>query len=54
MSRPKLRTRPAIAFWKPAMVRSSVVLPQPDEPRIATNSPGATERSTPSTTIVAP
>ena len=35
------RDAPATAGRKPEMARSSVVLPQPDEPRSATNSPAA-------------
>ena len=43
--RPTCRCRrsaraPLLAWLKPAMSRSSVVLPQPDGPRKAKNSPG--------------
>ena len=37
---PPISTRPLSAWLKPAMRRSSVVLPQPDGPRKAKNSPG--------------
>ena len=30
---------PPVAFSKPAIIRSIVVLPQPDGPKIETNSP---------------
>jgi hypothetical protein len=39
MSRPACRMRPAVCTSSPAMMRSSVVLPQPDGPRKQTNSP---------------
>src|SRR3546814_16388537 len=41
MSAPASRTRPAVGSTKPEMVRSKVVLPQPDGPRNEKNSPGA-------------
>src|SRR6476469_10232829 len=40
---------PADDSSRPAIVRSRVVLPQPDGPRSAKNSPSATDRSRPST-----
>ncbi len=39
-SRPPTSTSPLCAWLKPAMSRSRVVLPQPDGPRNAKNSPG--------------
>ena len=42
MSRPAWRTIPAVCTSSPAMMRRSVVLPQPDGPRKHTNSPCAT------------
>ena len=54
MSRPASRMRPLRKGAKPEIARSSVVLPQPDEPSRATNSPGATSSETPLSTSVAP
>src|SRR5688500_14592137 len=42
MSRPFCTMRPALCVSRPAMMRSSVVLPQPEGPRRQTNSPWAT------------
>jgi hypothetical protein len=39
---------------KPAMIRSIVVLPQPDGPRNVTNSPSATLRSTSRSATLSP
>ena len=39
MSAPSTRIAPAATGTKPEMARSRVVLPQPDEPSSATNSP---------------
>ena len=41
-----MRTRPASGRSKPAIIRSVVVLPQPDGPSSVTSSPGATVRLT--------
>src|SRR5215208_6575846 len=46
MSRPFCSMRPALCVSRPAMMRSSVVLPQPDGPRRQTNSPWLTARLT--------
>ena len=43
---------PPLAAVSPAATRSRVLLPQPDGPRMLTNSPGATLRSTPSRATV--
>src|SRR5688572_12442675 len=43
---PPSRISPALGFSRPAMMRSSVDLPQPDGPTRTTNSPSATSRST--------
>ncbi len=51
MSRPATSTRPAPTVAKPEIARRSVVLPQPDEPRSATNSPGAISSETPFSTV---
>ena len=54
MSRPPISTRPAVCVASPAMMRSSVVLPQPDGPSSATSSPSATVSETLSSAMVAP
>src|SRR5687767_11689220 len=41
-SRPPITIRPPLCDSSPAMIRSNVVLPQPDGPSSATNSPSAT------------
>jgi hypothetical protein len=41
---PSIRTCPVCACAKPAISRSKVVLPQPDGPRKAKNSPGEMAR----------
>ena len=46
MSRPATEIFPAFTGTKPETARSSVVLPQPEGPSNATNSPAATERET--------
>src|SRR5262245_61702798 len=46
MSRPFCTMRPALCVSRPAMMRSSVVLPQPEGPSRQTNSPWATDRLT--------
>ena len=40
-SLPPMTMLPAVGSSKPATMRSTVVLPQPDGPRKETNSPGA-------------
>ena len=42
MLRPPMRTSPSSGARKPAIMRSSVVLPQPDGPRIEKKLPRAT------------
>src|SRR4029453_1023569 len=49
MSTPSSRIRPAVGCSNPATSRSVVVLPQPDGPSRAKNSPPGTSRSMPST-----
>ena len=44
-SRPPTRTSPALGRCSPATIRSSVLLPQPDGPTIARNSPSRIARS---------
>src|SRR4029078_341982 len=46
--------RPAVGCSKPAMRRRQVVLPEPDGPSMAKNSPAAMSRSTPSTARTLP
>ena len=45
---------PASGRSKPAIIRSVVVLPEPDGPSIVKNSPRAISRSTPSTATTSP
>ena len=40
-SRPLRTTRPSVGRMNPAMIRSSVVLPQPEGPSSVTSSPSA-------------
>src|SRR5687767_850090 len=54
MSRPASSMRPALCTSSPAMMRSSVVLPQPEGPRKQTNSPLAMSRSMPDSALNAP
>ncbi len=54
MSRAPTRMRPARTGAKPEIARKSVVLPQPDEPSSATNSPGATRSEMRSSTSTGP
>jgi len=49
-----MTTRPVLASMKPAIIRSVVVLPQPDGPSSATSSPSATSSETPATATVLP
>jgi hypothetical protein len=53
-SSPSMSTRPPSGATKPAAMRSSVVLPQPDAPSSVTNSPGAIDSEIPSTARPAP
>src|SRR5204863_141029 len=46
--------RPASGVSNPAISRSNVVLPQPEGPSNAKNSPRSTETDTPSTAVAAP
>ena len=45
---------PAVGWSNPAIMRSTVVLPEPDGPRIANNSPSPTARFAPSTATSSP
>src|SRR6478736_4810508 len=49
MSRSRSRIRPAVGSSKPPIIRSVVVLPQPDGPRSEKNSPVPISSETPST-----
>ena len=51
---PPMRTSPSSGARKPAIIRSSVVLPQPDGPRIEKKLPCATSSDSPSTAAIAP
>ena len=48
-SRPRSRIRPPVGSSKPPIIRSVVVLPQPDGPRSEKNSPLPISSETPST-----
>src|ERR1700745_637886 len=50
MSRPPTRTWPELGGSRPPRICSSVVLPEPEAPTIATRSPGATASATPRST----
>src|SRR5690348_5252066 len=54
MSRPPSSTRPVSGCSKPAIIRSVVVLPEPDGPSSVKNSPSPTVRSTSSTATTSP
>src|SRR5882757_4312073 len=54
MSWTSIRMRPASGVSKPAIMRSNVVLPQPEPPKRANSSPRRMSRSTPSTATIAP
>src|SRR5215475_2139121 len=51
---PPMRISPLVGGSSPAIMRSSVVLPQPDGPRRTRNSPSRVTRSTPSTARTSP
>ena len=51
---PSSRTSPSVGCSKPAIMRSVVVLPQPDGPSSEKNSPSAIVRSRSSTAVAAP
>jgi hypothetical protein len=51
---PSTRTEPASMVSRPAAQLRSVDLPTPDSPTTATNSPGASTRSTSAKTVLAP
>ena len=54
MSESPSSTRPIVGRSKPATMRSSVVLPQPDGPSIVTNSPSRKARLTSSSATTEP
>ena len=54
MSRVPMRSVPAVAASSPAIVRSSVVLPQPDGPSRAKNSPSLIVSSRASSAVTPP
>src|SRR5262245_9895338 len=53
-SRPLISTRPAVGSTNPAMIRSVVVLPQPEGPRSVRNSPSSTVRSSAASASTSP
>ena len=53
-SSPLIRIRPEVTLSSPAVIRSAVVLPQPDGPSSTRNSAGATVRLSSCSTVTAP
>ena len=53
-SSPPRKTFPDVGASKPAIIRSTVVLPDPDGPSIEKNSPSRISRSRSSTAVTAP
>ena len=53
-TRSPMRISPPVMFSRPAIMRSSVDLPQPEGPTSTTNSPSSMVISTPWITCVAP
>src|SRR3954470_16532576 len=53
-SRPLISTCPAVGSTKPAMIRSVVVLPQPEGPSSVRNSPSCTARSSAASASASP
>ena len=53
-SAPPMRMRPSEGVSNPAIIRSVVVLPQPEPPRKETNSPFSTFSVNPRTTVLRP
>src|SRR6266849_9409250 len=51
---PSMAIDPALGRMKPAIMRKVVVLPQPEGPSSETNSPAASDRSTPDTAATSP
>ena len=54
MRSPFSRTSPVVGWRNPDTMSSRVDLPQPEWPIRQTNSPSATDKSTPSSTVWAP
>ncbi len=54
MFSPRMKTSPWLGCSKPAIMRSAVVLPQPEGPRIDRNSPCRTVRLLPATATTSP
>jgi len=54
IERPPMRTSPASGAMNPAMMRSSVVLPQPDGPRMEKKLPCGTASDSASTAVWSP
>ena len=54
MSCPSIRIWPSVGNSKPAIMRSNVVLPQPDGPSSTKNSPAMMSRLTLSTAVTLP
>src|SRR3989440_12311246 len=54
MRSPPMEISPAVGRSSPAIIRSRVVFPEPEEPSSTRNSPSRIERSTPSTACRSP
>src|ERR1700689_5426765 len=54
MSVPPMERSPRSGRSRPAITRSKVVLPEPEGPSSASNSPGCTDKFTPSSATVSP
>ncbi len=54
MSRSPMRMDPPLGGTKPAIMRSVVVLPQPEGPSSTRNSPSFTSSETDCTTVLSP
>src|SRR5216684_6696790 len=50
-TRPPINTSPAVGVSRPAIMRKSVLLPDPDGPRKTRNSPSRTSKLIPSTAL---
>ncbi len=46
---PAMKMSPAVGVWNPAIMRKSVVLPEPDGPRMVRKAPVARSKETSST-----
>src|SRR4030066_165239 len=54
MSSPSRKTPPSVGVSRPALIRRSVVFPQPEGPRNEISLPAGSSRSTPATAVTSP